>query len=430
MTKTLTVRQRRSIGFGVIARTAVKVYLKRSILCVALFVGQAFLYNGITFNLGTLMSTFFGVTSGFVPVFLIMYAASNFLGPLTLGRLFDTVGRVPMISITYLGSAALGLLLAGLFAQAGLLGRWSFIAVVMATFFLASSGASAAYLASSGASAAYLTASEIFPMETRALAIAFFYAIGTAVGGIIGPLLFGPLIATGSHRLVALAFLIGAALMITGGVAELLFGVRAEGTQLEDIAKPLTVEEAERGRAAAGQGAAPRGTAPAAGVREPQEAAPPAGHDGDRGPGGRRAAASEMRARNHEEEAEALVATDTREADRHRALAKAALEHARAAEQQALAAEARAVAGGATRIWPSAKAGEGREPATAGDGRARVRMHDLWAQMHAELARAHECRAAGQAEAAAQAERAARACAERARAASYRIEAAEREAEA
>jgi hypothetical protein len=116
-----------------------------------------------------------------------------------------------------------------------LLGAWSFIIIVMAAFFLASAGASAAYL----------TASEIFPMETRALAIAFFYAIGTAIGGITGPLLFGKLIASGSVDQVAVAFLIGAAVMAVGGIAELLFGVEAAGEQLEDIAQPLTVEDAE-----------------------------------------------------------------------------------------------------------------------------------------------------------------------------------------
>jgi hypothetical protein len=238
VSKSIRVRQRSSIGFVEIAETALGRYPKRSVLCLALFVGQAFLYNGITFNLGTLMSKFFHVASGVAPVFLVIYAAANFIGPLVLGRLFDTVGRVKMISTTYLGSAAMGLLLAGLFDR-GLLGSWTFIAIVMATFFLASAGASAAYL----------TSSEVFPMETRALAIAFFYAVGTAIGGITGPLLFGPLISTGSVGLVALAFAIGSVLMIFGGVAELMFGVKAEGAQLEDIARPLTAEEPGAGAA-------------------------------------------------------------------------------------------------------------------------------------------------------------------------------------
>jgi MFS family permease len=235
----ITVRQRKVISFREIARVAFKTYPKRSILCVSLFVGQAFLYNGVTFNLGTLMTSFYGISAATVPVFIIIYAVGNLLGPLTLGRLFDTIGRKPMIAVTYLGSAAVSVVLAALFS-AGSLTAGTFIAIVVVVFFLASAGASAAYL----------TASEIFPMETRALAIAFFFAIGTAVGGIAGPLLFGKLIATGHEGQVAIGFLIGAAVMALGGVAELLFGVKAEGEQLEDIAKPLTAEDAEHDRPA------------------------------------------------------------------------------------------------------------------------------------------------------------------------------------
>jgi len=232
----LEVRQREAIPFREIARTAFKLYPTRAILGLALFVGQAFIYNGVTFNLGTLFTTFFEVSSSAVPVFIVVFALGNFLGPLTLGRLFDTVGRKPMIAGTYLGSAALSVVLAILFVN-GTLGTWGFEALIVATFFLASAGASAAYL----------TVSEIFPMETRALAIAFFYAVGTAVGGITGPLLFGHLIESGDAHQVIVAFLIGAGVMAVGGVAELLFGVKAEQAELEDIAQPLTAEEAEEG---------------------------------------------------------------------------------------------------------------------------------------------------------------------------------------
>jgi MFS family permease len=236
---TIEVRQRESIPFRTIGRTAVKLYPKRTVLGLALFVGQAFLYNAVTFNLGDLFSTFYGVSSSIVPVFIIVFAVGNFLGPLLLGRLFDTVGRVPMITISYLGSAAVAAVLGLLFAGEFLTSPWAFEAFVFATFFLASAGASAAYL----------TVSEIFPMETRALAIAFFYAVGTGLGGIVGPLLFGHMIATNDRTWVMVAFLIGAAVMAVGGVAELFLGVRAEQTQLEDIAKPLTAEEAEEGEA-------------------------------------------------------------------------------------------------------------------------------------------------------------------------------------
>jgi MFS family permease len=230
----LTVRQRDVIPFREIAAVAFKLYPKRAVLGLALFIGQAFMYNALTFDLGTILGSFFGVASATVPVFIVIYALSNFLGPVTLGRLFDTVGRKPMIAGCYLGSSALTIVLAVLLLG-DTLTRWSFLAFIVAIFFLASAGASAAYL----------TVSEIFPMETRALAIAFFYAIGTAIGGITGPLLFGHLIGSGESSQVAIGFFIGAGIMALGGLAELLFGVKAEKAQLEDIAQPLTVDEAE-----------------------------------------------------------------------------------------------------------------------------------------------------------------------------------------
>jgi MFS family permease len=230
----LRIRQRHTISFVEIARVAFTLYPRRAVLGLALFIGQAFLYNGVTFNLGTLLSGFYGVPSGGVPLFFIVWALSNFVGPLALGHLFDTVGRKPMITLSYLGSAAVAVILAVVFVtQAG--GVWAFIGVLAVTFFLASAGASAAYL----------TVSEIFPMETRALAIAFFYAIGTAIGGITGPLLFGQLIGSGQRGLVVWSFLIGAAVMAVGGLVELWLGVAAEGRPLEQLAMPLTVADAE-----------------------------------------------------------------------------------------------------------------------------------------------------------------------------------------
>ncbi|HZW52525.1 MAG TPA: hypothetical protein VFF00_00760, partial [Candidatus Elarobacter sp.] len=96
------------------------------------------------------------------------------------------------------------------------------------------------FFASAGASAAYLTASEIFPLETRAAAIAFVYAIGTLIGGAIAPPIFGALIGTKQPQLLALAWGIGAALMIAGGLVEIALGVDAERKSLEEIAAPLT----------------------------------------------------------------------------------------------------------------------------------------------------------------------------------------------
>jgi MFS family permease len=230
----ITIRQREAIPFRAITRVLVKRYPRRAILGLALFVGQAFLYNAVTFDLGTILNEFFDVSSEKVPYLFVIFAAGNFLGPLVLGRLFDTVGRIPMIAGTYLISAALVVVL-GFLLRSGDLETWSFMAFIAVTFFFASAGASSAYL----------TVSEVFPMETRALAIAFFYAIGTATGGIVGPLVFGQLIHSGSADQVATGFFIGGAVMAIGGFAELLFGVRAEGQSLENIARPLTAEEAD-----------------------------------------------------------------------------------------------------------------------------------------------------------------------------------------
>ena len=230
----ITVRQRKTISFRTIASVAFKRYPKRTALGFALFVGQAFIYNAVTFGLGTFLVEFYGISDSKVPFYIVLFAVSNFLGPLLLGRLFDTVGRKPMIAGTYIGSAVILAVLTFLFVDDSL-GTWGFMAFLLATFFLASAGASAAYL----------TVSEIFPMETRALAIAFFYAIGTAVGGITGPYLFGKMIESGEESQVAIAFFIGAGIMAIGGIVELFLGVSAEQESLEDIAKPLTAEDAE-----------------------------------------------------------------------------------------------------------------------------------------------------------------------------------------
>ena len=232
----MRVEQRKTISFREIAHVAFTKYPKRALLGLALFVGQAFMYNAVTFDLGTIFTEFYKVSSGTVPVFIIIFALSNFMGPLLLARLFDTVGRKPMIAGTYLISAALITVTAILFSS-GSLSKWGFQGMIVLTFFFASAGASAAYL----------TVSEIFPMETRALAIAFFFAVGTALGGITGPLLFGKFIASGDETQVAIGFFIGAALMALGGITEIFFGVKAEGQKLEDIAEPLTAAAAGDG---------------------------------------------------------------------------------------------------------------------------------------------------------------------------------------
>jgi MFS family permease len=230
--QSITVRQRKTIGFVTIAKTMFTLYPRRTILGFSLFVGQAFLYNAITFGFAQILTTFFHIKSDPGYYFAVI-AVGNLLGPLVLGRLFDVVGRKQMIAGTYLLSGVLLLITAYLFDQ-GALNAVTLTACWSVVLFFASAGASSAYL----------TVSEVFPMETRALAIAFFFAIGTAAGGITGPLLFSSLVSSGKVGQTALAFTIGAVLMIVAGLVEVFLGVKAERKSLEDIAQPLTVAPA------------------------------------------------------------------------------------------------------------------------------------------------------------------------------------------
>jgi MFS family permease len=234
---TITIKQRKSIGLWEISRAIAVNYPKRTVLGLALFIGQAFLYHAILFGYATLLSTFFGVSTSNAPYYLVAFAVGNLIGPIVLGPLFDTWGRKPMIAGTYILSGVLLLITGYLFKQGQLNATTLTIAWSVVFFF-----------ASAGVSAAYLTVSEIFPMETRALAIAVFYAVGTGIGGIAGPQVFGRLVPTGNATDVFYALALGAVLMIVGGLVEIVFGVKAERRGLEGIAKPLTaVDNAGRG---------------------------------------------------------------------------------------------------------------------------------------------------------------------------------------
>jgi MFS family permease len=175
------------VGFGLIVKTMARHHARRSWLGLSLFIGQAFLYNAVFFTYALVLDKFFGVPAGRVGWYLIPIGLGNFLGPFLLSRLFDAVGRRVMISASYLGSGAL-LVVTALLFRGGALSATTLTACWVVIFFLASAGASAAYL----------TVSEIFPLEIRAMAIAVFYAVGTGLGGAIGPLLFGRLIESGS----------------------------------------------------------------------------------------------------------------------------------------------------------------------------------------------------------------------------------------
>ena len=230
------IRQRETVGFIEVGRIVFGTYPRRSILGLSLFVGQAFLYNAVFFTYSLVLSTFYNVPSSSIGYYLMAFAAGNFVGPVLLGRLFDVVGRRVMISGCYIVSGALLALTAWLFDSGVLTATTQTIAWMVVFFF-----------ASAGASAAYLTVSEIFPMETRALAIAFFYAVGTGLGGIIGPVLFGNLIATKRPFDTAMGYLIGAGLMIAAGVVEVAIGVNAEQKSLEELASPLSSEGDDEG---------------------------------------------------------------------------------------------------------------------------------------------------------------------------------------
>jgi MFS family permease len=218
-----------SAGPIVLARTLLHTYPKRTVLGLALFVGQAFLYNAIFFTQALVLSKFFGIRDAQVGLFIIPLAVGNFLGPLLLGTLFDRVGRKTMITVSFILSGGL-LIITGVLFQAGLLSATTLTIGWVVVFFFASAAASAAYL----------TVSEIFPMEIRAMAIALFYAVGTGIGGIAGPLLFGAAIEVGTVQAVAKGYYLGAALMILAGVVEWALGIEAARRSLEDVAPPLS----------------------------------------------------------------------------------------------------------------------------------------------------------------------------------------------
>ena len=201
---------------------------QRSILAVVLMVAQAFFFNAIFFSYGLVVKRFYGVSNQDLPQHLLPFAIASFFGPLTLGRLFDRIGRKPMIIATY-GTAGVLLLITLVPFGMGKLGPRGMGALFSVIFFVASSAASAAYL----------TVSEIFPLEIRALAIAIFYAIGTLVGGAGAPLLFGLLLNTGSRWNVAAGYGLGGLLMLGGALCEWKIGVEAAGRSLESISKPL-----------------------------------------------------------------------------------------------------------------------------------------------------------------------------------------------
>ncbi|UPG86607.1 MFS transporter [Luteibacter aegosomatis] len=211
-----------------VGRTLFRDYPRRTVLGLVLMATQAFFYNAIFFTYALVLGRFYGVADADVGLYLLPFAAGNFLGPLLLGRLFDTLGRRPMIVATYALSGLLLFATAWLFVHGRLDARMQTVAWSVVFFF-----------ASAAASAAYLTVSESFPLELRALAIALFYAFGTALGGVVGPWLFGELIGTGQRASIGWGYALGAGLMVVGATAAGWLGIAAERRSLEDVAAPL-----------------------------------------------------------------------------------------------------------------------------------------------------------------------------------------------
>jgi MFS family permease len=228
--KAIEVKPTERTSYVTLAYVLFRRYWRRSVLGATLMITQSFLYNAIFFTYTLVLTKFYHVSAASAPLYLILFAVGNLLGPLTIGRFFDTIGRKPMIAATYVGSGVMLAVTAALFDQHLLTATTQTIAWCVIFFF-----------ASAGASSGYLTVSEVFPLEVRAQAIAVFFAIAQCFGA-LGPVLYGHLIANGTKTTnLFIGYLIGAGAMVVGGVVEILLGIAAEGKSLEDIANPLSM---------------------------------------------------------------------------------------------------------------------------------------------------------------------------------------------
>ncbi|MGE3303229.1 MAG: MFS transporter, partial [Hyphomonadaceae bacterium] len=223
------LRSRGETKLAELAAVLVRTYPKRTVLCAVLMATQAFCYNAIFFTYGIMLAKFYGIEAGAIGWFMLPFALGNFLGPLLLGPLFDSIGRKRMIAATY-GLAGVLLALSGLLFVEGRLSAVGITVAWTVVFFFASAGASAAYL----------TVGECFPLETRAMSIGLFYAFGTLLGGVAGPAVFGVLIESGAREQIFHGYLFGGGLMVIAAMTTLLLGVRAERMPLEAVAPPLS----------------------------------------------------------------------------------------------------------------------------------------------------------------------------------------------
>jgi MFS family permease len=227
---------RGNVGWFEVLGLLVRRYPRRVVLGLSLMGAQAFLYNAIFFTYALVLIRYYAVPEGQVGLFLLPFAAGNFLGPLLLGPLFDQIGRRRMISLTYALSGALIIATGAMFKADLLTAQTQTVAWSVVFFF-----------ASAAASSAYLTVGEVFPLEVRARAIAWFYAIGTALGGILGPIVFGHLVASGQRGEVFIGYALGGGLMIAAAVVAVFLAVDAERQSLESVAAPLALYERPSG---------------------------------------------------------------------------------------------------------------------------------------------------------------------------------------
>lgn len=226
----MTVHSRSHATLGTVARQLLHAYPRRTALGGVLMTTQAFTYNAISFTYPFVLTKFYGVAASSIGFYILPFALGNFLGPLVLGRYFDTLGRKPMISFTYALAGCLLAVTGYLFWQGTFTAVTQMLAWSVIFFF-----------ASAGASAAYLTVSEIFPLEIRAMAIASFFVVAQGAG-IVAPWLYGKLIESSAES-VFYGYLVGAGMMLAGALAELWLGVKAEGRSLESIAAPLSTQK-------------------------------------------------------------------------------------------------------------------------------------------------------------------------------------------
>lgn len=248
--KALEVTKPPRLGFVELTRIFFGKYPRRSIYGFTMMVTQAFLYNAIFFSYALVLSVFYKVDAASIPYYFFPFAAGNLLGPLLLGHLFDVVGRRKMILLTYGLSSVLLLVSAWLFDKGSLTATTQTVFWCVIFFF-----------ASAGASSAYLTVSEIFPLELRGQAIAYFFALSQGAGGVVAPFLFGHLIGGANNAHVkpgplSWGYVIGAVIMLVGGLVAWFIGVDSERKSLEDIASPLSVKGRSDGAVTAAEATA------------------------------------------------------------------------------------------------------------------------------------------------------------------------------